>query len=54
MTHERTKSSRYMPWAKTQAHARFNLATSGVANMTLRELSVELDAIEINGDSFYG
>lgn len=43
-----------MPWAKTQAHARFNLATSGVANMTLRELSVELDAIEINGDSFYG
>jgi len=54
VTQERIKNSDYMPWAKTQAHARFNLATSGVANMTWRELSIELDAIEITGDGFYG
>ncbi len=43
-----------MLWAKTQGHARFNLATSGVGPFPLHELPVTVDQIEINGDSTYG
>lgn len=50
MTH---KHSDYMHWSKTQSHARFNLATSGVAPFPLRELPVELDTLEINGYDGY-
>ncbi len=54
----RKKYSDYMHWAKTQSHARFNLATSGVAGFPLRELPLaagELEsALEINGDNSYG
>ena len=50
MTH---KHSDYMHWSKTQSRARFNLATSGVASFPLRELPVELETLEINGDSSY-
>jgi aspartate/methionine/tyrosine aminotransferase len=42
-----------MHWSKTQSHARFNLATSGVAPFPLRELPVDLKTLEINGDSSY-
>ena len=42
-----------MHWAKTESHARFNLATSGVGAFPLRELG-ELPALEINGDNSYG
>jgi aspartate/methionine/tyrosine aminotransferase len=51
MTH---KHSDYMHWSKTQSRARFNLATSGVAPFPLRELPVQLETLEINGDSGYG
>jgi aspartate/methionine/tyrosine aminotransferase len=51
MTH---KYSDYMHWSKTQSHARFNLATSGVAPFPLRELPVQLETLEINGDYGYG
>jgi aspartate/methionine/tyrosine aminotransferase len=52
MTH---KHSDYMHWSKTQSRARFNLATSGVASFPLRELPVELETLEINGnDNGYG
>jgi aspartate/methionine/tyrosine aminotransferase len=51
MTH---KHSDYMHWSKTQSHARFNLATSGVASFPLRELPVALETLEINGDYGYG
>ena len=47
------KHSDYMEWSKTQSRARFNLATSGVASFPLRELPVELETLEINGDSSY-
>jgi len=50
MTH---KHSDYMHWSKTQSRARFNLATSGVGPFLLRELPVELDTLEINGDYSY-
>jgi hypothetical protein len=48
------KHSDYMHWSKTQSRARFNLATSGVAPFPLRELPVQLETLEINGDSGYG
>src|SRR4029450_6356736 len=48
------KHSDYMHWSKTQSRARFNLATSGVAPFPLRELPVDLDKLEINGDNSYG
>src|SRR6266480_1207073 len=50
----RHKHSDYMHWSKTQSRARFNLATSGVAWFPLRELPVDLDKLEINGDNSYG
>ena len=43
-----------MHWAKTQSHARYNLATSGVASFPLSELGVSIDQLEINGPSIYG
>src|SRR6266403_2171031 len=50
----RHKHSDYMHWSKTQSHARFNLATSGVAPFPLRELPIDLKELEINGDDSYG
>jgi aspartate/methionine/tyrosine aminotransferase len=43
-----------MEWAKLRSAARFNLATSGVANFPLAELGVTIDQLEINGPSIYG
>lgn len=40
-------SSSYMYWAKTSSSAKFNLATSGLGNLKLRELRVSLDDLEI-------
>jgi aspartate/methionine/tyrosine aminotransferase len=48
------KHSAYMYWSKTQSRARFNLATSGVGPFPLRELPVDLEKLEINGDNSYG
>jgi aspartate/methionine/tyrosine aminotransferase len=50
----RTRVSRYMNWAKTRSRARFNLATSGLANLRLPDLQVSLDDLEITGESGYG
>lgn len=47
-------SSEYMHWAKTRSRARFNLATSGLANLQLKELDVSLDDLEITSESGYG
>lgn len=47
-------SSVYMPWAKTRSHARYNLATSGVAHWKLRDLPIRIEDLEICGPSFYG
>ena len=46
-------SSAYMNWAKTKSGAKFNLATSGMPNVSLRELRVSLDDLEIT-DGGYG
>src|SRR5215216_2239409 len=50
----RHKHSDYMQWSKTHSRARFNLATSGVAPFPLRELPIDLNELEINGDNSYG
>jgi aspartate/methionine/tyrosine aminotransferase len=48
-------TSSYMNWAKTSSMARFNLATSGIPNLSIRNLRVSLDDLEItNGGYGYG
>lgn len=46
-------TSSYMHWAKTSSTARFNLATSGIPNLSIRDLRVSLDDLEIT-DGGYG
>ena len=43
-----------MEWAKLRSAARFNLATSGMRPLTLAELGVKTEQLEINGPSIYG
>ncbi len=50
----RTRASEYMHWAKTRSRARFNLATSGLANVKLQELQVSLADLELTGEGGYG
>lgn len=45
-------SSSYMHWAKTSSVAKFNLATSGMPNLKLRELRVSLDDLEITNGGY--
>jgi aspartate/methionine/tyrosine aminotransferase len=47
-------SSNYMHWAKLRSQARFNLASSGLANYPLNKLPVRLEDLEISGASYYG
>ena len=47
------RMSSYMHWAKTSSTARFNLATSGMPNLSIRDLRVSLDDLEIT-DGGYG
>jgi hypothetical protein len=55
MTNRRTESSSpYIDWVKTQPRAKYNLATSGVANYALANLPVRLEELEISGPSWYG
>jgi len=49
-----TMQSEYMHWAKTSSRARFNLATSGLDNLSLKDLRVSLDDLEITGTTGYG
>jgi hypothetical protein len=46
--------SAYMEFAKLRSAAKYNLATSGMANLTLSELGVSIDQLEINGPDAYG
>lgn len=54
----RESGSPYMEWAKLHAHARFDLATSGVGSLPLAELPVPPDevlaALELTGAPGYG
>ncbi len=45
--------SSYMNWAKTQSVSRFNLATSGLGNLSLRDLrGVSLDDLELTSGGY--
>ena len=47
--------STYMHWAKTSSQAQFNLATSGVGNLSIHDLEVSLDDLELTGGGYgYG
>ena len=47
-------ASPYMEWAKTCSHARFNLATSGVASVPMAEFPARTAELEITGGAGYG
>jgi len=49
-----TKQSDYMNWAKTSSQATFNLATSGMANLSIKDLRLDFDDLEITGTTGYG
>jgi hypothetical protein len=49
------KRSAYMEWAKLSSKARFNLATSGLTNVTLAEFPLQSEDLEITGGGYgYG
>ncbi len=50
----RVVSSPYMNWAKLQAGAPYNLATSGVLNCTLADLGPAPADLEVHGPNAYG
>jgi len=45
-------SSDYMNWAKTSSDAKFNLATSGLSNLSLKDLRVSLEDLEITNGGY--
>lgn len=51
---ERPYGSEYLRWAKTRAPVRFDLTSSGVPYLPLRELPVGIDDLEISGTGAYG
>jgi len=52
-TRGQVMGSTYMHWAKTRSSAKYNLATSGLANLSLKDLDVSLEELEIT-DGGYG
>lgn len=51
---ERIFGSEYLRWAKTKAPARYDLTSSGVPYLPLRDLPITLDELEISGTGAYG
>ena len=43
-----------MPWAKLESKATFNLATSGLDSLALRDLPITLDDLELTAPGAYG
>ncbi|MDQ3413398.1 MAG: pyridoxal phosphate-dependent aminotransferase [Verrucomicrobiota bacterium] len=55
VTQSKRKRSAYMEWAKTRSTAPFNLATSGLTNVTLGEFPLQVEELEITGGGYgYG
>ena len=50
----RTMRARYMEWAKTCSGARFNLATSGIVSVPMREFPLARDELEVTRAGGYG
>jgi aspartate/methionine/tyrosine aminotransferase len=52
MIYHRTYAhSPYLVWVKTQPHAKYNLATSGIMNLPLAQLPVRPEDLEISGQT---
>jgi aspartate/methionine/tyrosine aminotransferase len=51
---DRPYGSEYLRWAKTRAPARYDLTSSGVPYLPLRELPVGIDDLELSGTGAYG
>ncbi|MBA4313668.1 MAG: aminotransferase [Chlorobiaceae bacterium] len=54
MTTNRTIQSPYMRWAKSNFHARYNLANSGLMSYKLSQLPVQINDLELTGSHHYG
>src|SRR5215475_3395342 len=50
----RIAGSEYMRWAKLHSTAKYNLATSGMAGISLASLRMPAGELEINGENPYG
>jgi aspartate/methionine/tyrosine aminotransferase len=50
----RAEKSEYLEWAKLCSAAKYNLATSGIASYSLRDLPARIEDLEINGPTKYG
>lgn len=50
----RIKQSEYMYWAKTNSGAKYSLASSDLTHLTLAELGLSIQDLEISGASKYG
>ena len=48
------KPIKYMEWMKTKGHAKYNLCPSGVSSLSLKELGVGIEDLEIYGENSYG
>jgi len=45
---------KYMEWMKTREHAQYDLCPSGVSNLSLKELGIDFEDLEIFGENSYG
>ena len=54
MISERAPASDYMRFAKLETEARYNLAGSGLANLTLADIGADLGSLALHGDNPYG
>jgi aspartate/methionine/tyrosine aminotransferase len=44
----------YLDWARTKSKVRINLCLSGMRNLSLKNLGIDRDKLEIYGDNMYG
>ena len=50
----RKAESRFLHWAKTRPKVKYDLALSGILNLPVAELDVDLKKLELHGDDAYG
>lgn len=48
------KPIKYMEWVKNRGHAQTDLCPSGVSNLSLKELGINSEDLEIYGENSYG
>lgn len=48
------KPIKYMEWMKTRGPAKYDLCPSGVSNLSLKELGIDFEDLEIFGENSYG